>query len=176
MNFSDYVKNKDLQITNDDIDINKLTSDLRKGYISEDDVNSKIEDAKTKWDVKTTKDYTDLENKYNDIVKDLGTANETIKSKNMQVEMVKNHFDESQFDEISKLRYSLYADEKDDSKAIKNIAEKFKGTYFKNTDKNQNQNNNQNYDNNYLNNNGEINKKDIKITRNTSISSLIKKN
>lgn len=172
MNFNEYLKNKDLQITNDDIDIEKLTNDLRKGYYSESDFNSKIETEKSKWNPKETDDYADIENKYNTAIKDLNAANETIQKQNLEFEMLSNGFNKENFEEVSKLRYSLYPDEKDNSKAIKNIAERFKDTYFKSEQEQQKQNG---YDSNYMKGGESSKKNEVKITRNTSISSLIKK-
>ena len=179
MDFTKYVKNKDLQITNDDIDIEKLTSDLRKGYTSPEDLSSKITasvaDEKAKWDPKSTKDYTDLQSSYDTAIKDLNTANETIKTKNLELEMMSRGFKKDSFEEVSKLRESLYADEKDDSKAIESIATRFKDTYFKTEDASNQQQ--KSYDNGYLNGGSDSKKEPIKVDRNTSLSDLrIKKN
>ena len=35
MDISKYLTNKDVSISNDDIDLEKLTSDIRKGYVEE---------------------------------------------------------------------------------------------------------------------------------------------
>lgn len=166
MDFTKYVKNKDLQITNDDIDIENLTKDLREGYISENDVANRIDEAKKSWDPKTTKEYTDLQTSYETAIKDLDTANVSIKTKNLELEMMSKGFNRGDFEEVSNLRNSLYADEKDDSKAIQSIANRFKDTYFK-VEK---QNND--YDNNFIKNNEGSKTKEIKITRNTSLSDL----
>ena len=45
--------------------------------------------------------------------------------------MVSLGFEEKDFDEVSKLRSSLYAEEQDDKKALSQIMDKFKGTYGK---------------------------------------------
>lgn len=178
MDFTKYVKNKDLQIKNDDIDIEKLTKDLREGYISSDDLSAKItagiNEEKAKWNPKESKDYTDLQNSYDTAIKDLNTANETIKTKNLELEMMSKGFKKDDFKEVSNLRNSLYADEKDDSKAIESIATRFKDTYFK-VEENQNQR--KDYDNGFLNGGSESKEKTIKVDRNTSLSDLrIKKN
>ena len=166
MDFTKYVKNKDLQITNDDIDIENLTKDLRKGYISENDVTNKIEEVKKTWDPKTTKDYTDLQTSYETAIKDLDAANTSIKTKNLELEMMSKGFNKENFEEISKLRNSLYADEKDDSKAIESIANRFKDTYFKVEERKDD------YDENFIKNKEGSKTSEIKITRNTSLSDL----
>lgn len=167
MDFTKYVKNKDLQITNDDIDIETLTKDLRKGYISENDVTNKIDEAKKSWDPKVTKEYTDLQTSYETAIKDLDTANSSIKTKNLELEMMSKGFKKDDFKEVSNLRNSLYADEKDDSKAIENIASRFKDTYFKVIEEPK-----KDYDNNFIKNNEGSKTKEIKITRNTSLADL----
>lgn len=166
MDFTKYVKNKDLQISNDDIDIENLTKDLRKGFISENDVTNRIEEAKKSWDPKTAKEYADLQCSYETAIKDLDTANSAIKTKNLELEMMSKGFSKEDFKEVSNLRNSLYADEKDDSKAIESIATRFKDTYFK-TEESKND-----YDNNFIKNNEGSKIQEIKITRNTSLSDL----
>lgn len=170
MDFTKYLKNKDLQITNDDIDIEKLTNDLRKGYTNDNDLSAKItagiDEAKSKWNPKTTKDYTDLQSSYETAIKDLDTANSTIKTKNLELEMMSKGFNKEHFEEVSKLRNSLYADEKDDSKAIESIATRFKDTYFKVEEPQKK------YDDNFIKGNQGTSKEEIKITRNTSLSDL----
>ena len=44
--------------------------------------------------------------------------------------MVEYGFNKDQFAEVSKLRSSLYGEESDDDKAISQIKEKYKNTYF----------------------------------------------
>ncbi len=36
MDIKKYIKNKDIELSNDDINIDKLESDLRKGFISQE--------------------------------------------------------------------------------------------------------------------------------------------
>ena len=40
MDIKKYITNKDIEITNDDINIDKLTNDLRKGYVLSSDLDS----------------------------------------------------------------------------------------------------------------------------------------
>lgn len=137
MKIEKYVTNKDITLTNDDIDTAKLIKDLQQGMISESEVNTKIENARKEWEnefkekeKETTKAYSDLEEKYNDLEKrngDLTTSYSQLKLENV---MVREGFKEDDFQEVTQLRNSLYKDEKDDSVAIKNIKEKFNSTYF----------------------------------------------
>lgn len=137
MNITDYLLNKDLQVDNKDFDIEKLTKDLRKGYIKETDFESKLESSKKDWEANSKKSYDELNNKYsdleksyNDTVGNLDKVNKELSTEKLKVTMMSQGFKKEQFDEVAKLRESLFADEKDDEKAIEGIAKKFEGTYF----------------------------------------------
>lgn len=130
MNIEKYLKNKEAGITNDNIDFDSLTKDIRKGYVDEKEVDSRIKSAVDTQLKESTQKYVDLENKYNDLEKrntDLTSKNQTL---SLERTMIGQGFKEESFDEVSKLRQSLYADEKDDKVAIQKIAERFKDTYF----------------------------------------------
>ena len=165
-----YLKNKETKITDDDLDITSLENDLRKGYVSEKDVQGRIDTAVKTANTDATTKYSQLENTYNDTVKNLNAVNEKNATLSLQMKMMKHGFKEENFDEISKLRKSLYADEKDDEKAIAGIAEKFKGTYFKEADSNP-----ETPPDGQFGSNGNSHRKDVKITRNTSLSDLFYK-
>lgn len=165
-----YLKNKETKITDDDLDITSLENDLRKGYVSEKDVQGRIDTAVKTANTDATTKYSQLENTYNDTVKTLSAVNEKNATLSLQMKMMKHGFKEENFDEISKLRKSLYADEKDDEKAIAGIAEKFKGTYFKEADTKP-----ETPPDGEFKSNSNEHRKDIKITRNTSLSDLFYK-
>ena len=116
-------------------------------------------------------DYTTLENNYNNQTKILSDTNEKMARVSLESKLVRKGFKEENFDEVVKLRNSLYADEKDDQKAIDMIADKFKNTYFAQEEKTP-------YtpapnENGGVNGNNGSKTKDIKITRNTSIKDLL---
>ena len=130
MKIEKYLTNKDITLTNDDIDTSKLIKDLQQGMVSEDEVNSRLEKAKKEWEKESTTHYAELENKYNDLEKrngDLTTSYAQLKLENV---MTREGFKEEDFKEVAKMRESLYGEEKDDVKAIQEIKEKFKSTYF----------------------------------------------
>lgn len=135
MKIEKYLTNKDINITNDDIDVARLIKDLQQGMVSEETLNAKLEEAQKSWQEKSSKDYADLESKYNELEKrngDLTTSNAQLKLENI---MTREGFKEEDFKEISKLRNSLYEEEKDDVKAIQEIKEKYKSTYFQEEEK-----------------------------------------
>lgn len=174
MNFdiTKYLKNKDVTISNDDLDLEKLTNDMHKGYTKNSDIKEPDYSGYVKKEnfTKLQSDYTTLENNYNTTVKTLSDTNDKMARVSLENKLVKKGFKEKDFDEVVKLRNSLYADEKDDQKAVDEIAEKFKNTYFA-------QENKTPYtpapnENGGVNGNNGSKSNDIKITRNTSIKDL----
>lgn len=142
MDISKYITNKDIQLSNEDINLEKLEKDLRKGYILESEKDNAVKEALDNSKKESTSKYAELETKYNELEKNytaLEERNTNISNSNndlrLQVEMVSQGFDKDKFGEISQLRHSLYAEEKDDTKAIELIKEKFGATYFPNESK-----------------------------------------
>ena len=137
MDIKKYIKNKDIEISNDDFDITKLENDLRKGYELSSDVDKKVSDAvaeanktsKTAYDELQTK-YNEIQTKYDDIEKRNTDITERNKALQLENVMTREGFKEEDFKDISSMRYSMFGDEKDDAKAISQIKEKFKNTYF----------------------------------------------
>lgn len=130
MDIKKYITNKDITITNDDIDIEKLTTDLRKGYELTSEVDAKIKSAVDEANKVSQKTFDDLQGKYDDIEKRNTDLADKVKKVSLERTMVEYGFNKDQFDEVSKMRSSLYSEEADDDKAISQIKEKFKDTYF----------------------------------------------
>ena len=167
-----YLKNKDVTISNDDLDLEKLTNDMHKGYTKNSDIKEPDYSGYVKKEdfTKLQSDYTTLENNYNTTVKTLSDTNDKMARVSLENKLVKKRFKEKDFDEVVKLRNSLYADEKDDQKAVDEIAERFKNTYFaeeQETPFTQAPN-----EKGGVNGNNGSKSNDIKITRNTSIKDL----
>ena len=171
MDISKYLKNKDIQLSNDDLDIEKLEKDIRKGYVSSEEVDKARNETKNEY---TTK-YTALEDEKNKLEKsyaDLEARNTQLttneKGLRLQVEMVSQGFKKEDLDEVSKLRSSIYATEEDDSKAIASIKERYGATFGfgKEEPKTVEIPNDSNF------NQGNPPKQEIKITRSTAIKDL----
>ena len=137
IDISKYLKNKDLKISKEDFDLEKLekdiTSSARKNYHTQDEYDNGIKGARSE---ATTK-YSELETKYNTLqktydtnVETLGKTNGELSQVRLQKTMLGKGFKEDNFEEVAKLRTSLYGDVKDDSEAINSIAERYKATYF----------------------------------------------
>lgn len=174
MDISKYITNKDIQLSNEDINLEKLEKDIRKGYVLSEEVDKARKEAVKE----STSKYTELETKYNTLDKsfnDLQAKNveqtKTIGGLNLKVEMVEQGFSKDKYEEISQLRNTLFKDETDDSKAISMIKEKFGATYFpkKETEAKVEVPNETNFNSQPTQNN------EIKITRKTSIKDLFKR-
>ena len=168
MDISKYLTNKELQLSNDDINIEKLEKDIRKGYVSSDEVENARKEALNE----STKAYSELEEKYNKLEKSYNDieARNTELSNNanglkLRVEMVSQGFKKEDLDEVAKLRTSLFAEEPDDAKAVSMIKEKYEATYF--PKKTVDIPNETNF------NVADVKPKEISITRNTKLKDLI---
>ena len=171
MDISKYLTNKDIQLSNDDINIEKLEKDIRKGYV----LSEEVENARQQAIKENTASYTELEEKYNRLEKsynDIEARNTELtngtKGLKLQVEMVSQGFKKENLEEISALRNSLFKDEEDDAKAVAMIKEKYKATYFPETEKKVEVPNESNF-----NSTNSPEKKEIVITRKTGIKDLI---
>ena len=175
MDIKKYLTNKDIELSNDDINIEKLEKDIRKGYV----LSEEVDKAKQETQNELSSKYTELESKYNSLDKtynDLQAKNveqsKTIGTLKLENEMVLQGFKPEQFEEVSKLRTSLYADEEDNAKAISGIKEKFKDTYFPTTPE---ETKKPDIPNESFNNPSTPQVQELKVTRKTSIKDLIKK-
>jgi len=173
MDISKYLKNKDIQLSNEDVDFEKLEKDIRKGYV----LSEEVDKARTDSIKESTSKYAELETKYNALDKsynDLQAKNVELTNNNsglkLQMEMVSQGFSKDKFDEVSQLRTTLFKDEVDDSKAIGMIKEKFGATYFPKTETKTEVPNETNF------NTQNKTEREIKITRKTSVRDLFKKN
>ena len=172
IDLSKYLKNKDVQITNEDFDLDAMEKEIYKGYTKNSDIKAPDYSGYVKKEDfdKLQSDYTTMENNYNTTVKTLSDTNEKMARISLESKLVRKGFKEENFDEVVKLRNSLYADEKDDQKAVDSIAERFKNTYFAEEKTPYTPAPNENGG---VNGNNGSKTNDIKITRNTSIKDLI---
>ena len=114
MDISKYLTNKDIQLSNEDINFEKLEKDIRKGYVSSEEVENARKEALNE----STARYTELETKYNTLEKsynDIEARNTQLTNNErglkLQVEMVSQGFKKEQLEEVAALRNSLFKDE-----------------------------------------------------------------
>ena len=171
MEITKYLKNKDLQVSADDFDLEKLEKDIRKGYVPSEEVDKAREDALKE----STAAISKIEEKANKLEKTLADTearntelSNTNREANLKVEMVSQGFKKEDLAEVSKLRYSLFADEEDDEEAISMNKEKYSAKYFPTVEENKVE---VQEDTKYV---QPVKKnEDINITRKTSIRDLI---
>lgn len=137
MDITKYLKNKDIQVSAEDFDLEKLEKDIRKGYVSSDEVEKARQDALKE----STANLSTLENDKNKLEKTLADTEarnaeltNLNRAANLKVEMVSQGFKKEDLDEVIKLRNSIYQDEQDDSKAISQIKERYGATFFPKTE------------------------------------------
>lgn len=125
-----YLLNKDLKVTDKDIDLDSLKADLTKDYVLAKDVDKRVDDTVKERTTELTKKLTDLQASYDSLNKNYTATTDRVKELSLENIMVRKGFNDKDFKEVSKLRSTLYGEEKDDSKAIDLIAEKFGNTYL----------------------------------------------
>lgn len=175
MDITKYLTNKDIQLSNEDFNLEKLEKDLRKGYVLESDKENAIKEAISNNSKESTSKYVELENKYNELEKSYNSLQErdtnhtkTISGLNLRMNLMKEGFPSDKLDEVANLRSSMFAEETDDSKAIGMIKEKFGATYFPKTESTVEVPNEQPLVQ------GKVENHEINVTRKTSIKDLMK--
>lgn len=171
MDISKYLKNKDIQLSNEDLDFEKLEKDIRKGYVLSEEVdkarNEVEKELTTKYTtleeekIKLEKSYADIEARNTDL------ANAK-KGLEQRVEMVSLGFRKEDLDEVSKLRNSVYESEEDDVKAFTAIKERYGSTFGFNKEPEK-----PNVPNEPSFNSTNEPKQEVKVTRSTRIKDLI---
>ena len=172
MDISKYLTNKDIQLSNDDINIEKLEKDIRKGYVSSDELDKVRDEVNKEWTTKYTEledSKNKLEKSYNDVESRNTELTNSKRGLEQKVEMVSLGFRKEDLEEVSKLRNSIYADVEDDTKAFTSIKERYGTTFGFSKDEpakpvlpDEQSFNSKNQT-----------KKEIKVTRNTSIKDIV---
>ena len=179
MDISKYLTNKDVSISNDDIDFEKLTTDLRKGYVEEKQANanleSRLKEVNADYENKlksareeTTTKLTELQNSYDDLNSKYAEQSNKLRESNLRVTISEAGFNSNDFDRVQKLRTTYYNDVENDTEAVQKIKEEFGKVYFESK---QNQAPNESK----FNNSNGTKEPDVVITRNTSIKDMIRK-
>lgn len=175
MDISKYLTNKDVSISNDDIDLDKLTTDLRKGFVEEKTVEARVQEATKDYENKlkvakeeTTTQLANLQNSYDDLNNKYTEQANKLKSANLRVAISEAGFNSTDSEKVQKLRTTYYGDIESDTEAVQKIKEEFGKVYF---EQKQNQAPNESgFSSN------STKEPDVVITRNTKISDLMKKN
>ena len=170
MDITKYLKNKEIQITNDDIDINSLTNDLRKGYVVEKDITDRLtKDFESQLNEKTkelTGKVANLQNDYDSLTTKYNESVNQNKTSSLKVAILSNGFKSDDIEEVAKLRTTMYSDVVDDNEALSKVKERYSKVYFDTQDVAPNEPK--------MNTTSVVEPKPV-ITRNTSVKDLLKK-
>ena len=133
MDIKKYLK-KDVEISNDDIDIDKLTEDLRKGYVVEKDLTDKLQKEFDKNLSAKTKEYTDkiatMQNDYDSLSAKYNDTTNQVKTSNLKVSILSNGFKAEDIERVSKLRTAVYGEITDDNEALGKVKEDYGKVFF----------------------------------------------
>lgn len=161
--------NKDVEISNEDIDIERLTNDLRKGL--EKDYQEKMQkefDTKLEAEKKElTSKVASLQNDFDSLTTKYNESVNQNRTNSLKVAILQNGFKAEDTDEVVRLRTTMYQDITDDNEALSKVKDRFKQVYFATkTDIAPNEPK--------MNTTPPVEHK-VEITRNTSIKDLMKK-
>lgn len=133
MDIKKYLKNE-VEISNDDIDFEKLTTDLRKGYVVEKDFAERLQKEHESELGNKTKEYTDriasLQNDYDSLMTKYNDSVAQNKANNLKVAILSNGFKGSDIEEVAKLRTTMYGEIIDDNEALGKVKERYNKVYF----------------------------------------------
>lgn len=169
MDIKKYLKN-DVEISNDDLDIEKLTADLRKGYVVEKDLtdrlNKEYETNLSNKSKELTDKITTLQNDYDSLSAKYNEQANQVKTSNLKVAILSNGFKSEDIEQVAKLRTNIYNEIIDDNEALSKVKEQYGKVFFDtkvDTAPNEAK----------MNTTPEVEHKPV-ITRNTSIKDLMK--
>ena len=174
MDITKYLTNKDVELSNDDINWDKLEKDVRKGYVDEKSIKEELQaEFKTKEDdyknqlTELTKKYADLETTYNGVNEKYNDTTNSLKEANLTATILRNGFNDADVEKVSKLRTGVFGEIEDDNQAVQNIKEQYGKVFFEDpTTKAPDEAN--------FNTTNTTKPDNIVITRNTSIKNFMK--
>lgn len=133
MDIKKYLKN-DVQITNDDIDIESLTNDLRKGYVVEKDITDKLtKEFETKLADATkenTQKIASLQNDYDSLTTKYNESVNQKKTSDLKLSIIANGFKNDDVDEVLNLRTTRFKEITDDNEALGKVKEQYGKVFF----------------------------------------------
>ena len=100
MDISKYITNKDIQLSNEDLNLEKLEKDIRKGYVLSEEVesarNEALKEATSKY-AELEEKYNSLDKSYNDLQAKHVEQTNTVGGLKLQVEIVNQCFGKDKF-------------------------------------------------------------------------------
>lgn len=175
MDILKYITNKDVELSNDDVNFEKLEKDIRKGYVEEKTFRAELEEEWKQKEADYKKQITDATNKYaemetsfNSMTEKYNDITNKLKASNLTNVILENGFNGTDVEKVSKLRTGVYSEIEDDTQAVAKIKDEYGKVFFEDpTTKAPDENK-------FQTNSNDSKQNDIVITRNTSIKNLIK--
>lgn len=133
MDIKKYLK-KDVEISNDDIDMDKLTEDLRKGYAVEKDLTDRLNKEYEKNLAEKTKEYTtkiaSMQNDYDSLTAKYNETSNQVKTSNLKVAILSKGFKGEDIEKVSNLRTAVYGQITDDNEALDKVIDEYGKVFF----------------------------------------------
>lgn len=134
MDINKYLKNKEIQITNEDIDIESLTNDLRKGFVNEKDITDKLtknfENELTEKTKELTGKVASLQNDYDALTTKYDESVSQRKTSDLKLSIISNGFKSDDVEEVLNLRTTRFKDITDDNEALSKVKEQYGKVFF----------------------------------------------
>lgn len=131
MDIKKYLK-KDVELSNEDVDIEGLTADLKKGV--EKDITAKLQKQYETDLAAKTKEYTDkiasMQNDYDSLSAKYNTNADELKLSNLKNTILSNGFKGEDVAEVANLRTTMYKEITDDNEALEKVKERYGKVYF----------------------------------------------
>ena len=133
MDIKKYLK-KDVELNNEDVDIEGLTADLRKGYVVEKDIVAKLQKQYETDLAEKTKEYTtkiaSMQNDYDSLSAKYNTNADELKLSNLKNAILSNGFKGEDVEQVAKLRTAMYGEITDDNEALSKVREHYGKVFF----------------------------------------------
>ena len=133
MDIKKYLK-KDVEISNEDLDMDKLTEDIRKGYVVEKDLAARLQKQYEEDLAAKTKEYTQkiasMQNDYDSLSAKYNESSNQIRTSNLKVAILSQGFKGEDIEEVANLRTTAYESIADDNEALGKIKERYNKVYF----------------------------------------------
>lgn len=125
---------KDVELNNEDVDIEGLTAELRKGYVVEKDIVAKLQKQHEEELAAKVKEYTNkiasLQNDFDSLSTKYSQNADELKLSNLKNTILSNGFKGEDVAEVANLRTTMYKEITDDNEALEKVKERYGKVYF----------------------------------------------
>ena len=125
---------KDVELNNEDVDIEGLTAELRKGYVVEKDIVAKLQKQHEEELAAKVKEYTNkiasLQNDFDSLSTKYSQNADELKLSNLKNTILSNGFKGEDVAEVANLRTTMYKEITDDNEALEKVKERYGKVYL----------------------------------------------